>query len=66
MTAFIQGSLLCISEVMKSVLAEAFNEYVQDPSKANEEQLIIISRILSQCIKLYKNPLKREKNMMVR
>jgi len=25
---------------------------------------MIISRILTQCIKLYKSPLKREKNMM--
>lgn len=36
-TTFIQGSLLCISEVMQSVLGEVFNQYDHDPSKAKEE-----------------------------
>lgn len=36
-TAFIQGSLLCISEVMQTVMGEFINEYMQDASKTTEE-----------------------------
>jgi hypothetical protein len=36
-TAFIQGSLLCISEVMQAVMGEVITQYTLDPSQTNEE-----------------------------
>lgn len=36
-TAFIQGSLLCISEVMQAVMGEVITQYTLDSSQTNEE-----------------------------
>ena len=36
-TAFIQGSLLCISEVMQAVMGEVITQYTLDPNQTNEE-----------------------------